>query len=173
MVTGLSAWRASCPSQAEHRFPLDLSVLDAAGSRVTLADLRGQARAVAVYFMRTGTCPVCIQHARALARLDLPTRGVRPVVVPGSPTHAARVRRILGDRVTSCPPLAPRRTWRLDCTGPCSFNTVASCSSTRPASCDTGWRPPCPPAASTAQRCRPRSTGCNAPTILLQCATKG
>ena len=88
------------PVQTEHRFPLDLSVLDAAGSRVTLADLRGQARAVAVYFMRTGTCPVCIQHARALARLDLPTRGVRPVVVPGSPTHAARVRRILGDRVT-------------------------------------------------------------------------
>jgi len=88
------------PVQTEHRFPLDLSVLDAAGSRVTLVDLCGQARAVAVYFMRTGTCPVCIQHARALARLDLPTRGVRPVVVPGSPTHAARVRRILGDRVT-------------------------------------------------------------------------
>jgi hypothetical protein len=103
-----------------------------------------------------------------------PPHGVQPVVVvPGSPTHAARVRRILGDRVTSCPPLAPRRTWRLDCTGPCSFNTVASCSSTRPASCDTGWRPPCPPAASTAQRCRPRSTGCNAPTILPQRATKG
>ena len=56
------------PVQAEHRFPLDLSVLDAAGSRVTLADLRGQARAVAVYFMRTGTCPVRIHHARALAR---------------------------------------------------------------------------------------------------------
>jgi len=89
------------PVQTEHRFPLDLSVPDAAGSRVTLADLRGQARAVAVYFMRTGTRPVCIQHARALARLDLPTHGVQPVVVvPGPPTHAARVRRILGDRVT-------------------------------------------------------------------------
>ena len=89
------------PVQTEHRFPLDLSVLDATGSRVTLADLRGQARAVAAYFMRTGTCPVCIQHARALARLDLPTHGVQPVVVvPGPPTHAARVRRILGDRVT-------------------------------------------------------------------------
>jgi peroxiredoxin len=129
------------PVQTEHRFPLDLSVLDAAGSRVTLADLRGQARAVAVYFMRTGTCPVCIQHARALARLDLPTHGVQPVVVvPGSPTHAARVRRILGDRVT----------------------VVSS-----------AWRPPCPPAASTAQRCRPRSTGRNAPTILPQRAAKG
>ena len=30
------------PVQTEHRFPLDLSVLDAAGSRVTLADLRGR-----------------------------------------------------------------------------------------------------------------------------------
>ena len=87
------------PVQTEHRFPLDLSVLDAAGSRVTLADLRGQARAAAVSFMRTGTCPVCIQHARALARLDLPAHGGQPVVVvPGPPAHAARVRRIL-DRV--------------------------------------------------------------------------
>ena len=51
--------------------------------------------------MRTGTCPVCIHHARALARLDLPTHGVQPVVVvPGPPTQAARVRRIPGDRVT-------------------------------------------------------------------------
>jgi len=162
------------PVQTEHRFPLDLSVLDAAGSRVTLADLRGQARAVAAYFMRTGTCPVCIQHARALARLNLPTRGVQPVVaVPGSPTHAARVRASSATGSPSCPPLAPRRTWRLDRTGPCSFNTVASCSSTRPASCDTGRRPPCPPAASTAQRCRPRSTGCKAPTVLPQRAAKG
>ena len=162
------------PVQTEHRFPLDLSVLDAAGSRVTLADLRGQARAVAAYFMRTGTCPVCIQHARALARLNLPTRGVQPVVaVHGSPTHAARVRASSATGSPSCPPLAPRRTWRLDRTGPCSFNTVASCSSTRPASCDTGRRPACPPAASTAQRRRPRSTGCKAPTILPQHAAKG
>ena len=43
------------PVQTEHRFPLDLSVLDAAGSRVTPTDLRGQTRAVAVYFMRTGS----------------------------------------------------------------------------------------------------------------------
>ncbi len=42
------------PAQTGHRFPLGLSVLDAAGGRVTLADPRGQARAVAVYFMRTG-----------------------------------------------------------------------------------------------------------------------
>jgi len=162
------------PVQTEHRFPLDLSVLDAAGSRVTLADLCGQARAVAVYFMRTGTCPVCIQHARALAWLDLPTHGVQPVVVvPGSPTHTARVRRILGDRVTVASPAGAQAHLAADCTGPCSFNTVASSSSTRPASCDTGRRPPCPPGASTAQRCRPRSTGSNAPTIFPQCAAKG
>ena len=95
--------------QTEHRFPLDLRVLDAAGSRVTLADLRGQARAVAVYFMRTGTCPVCIHHARTPARLDRPTHDVQPVVVvPGPPTPAAWVRRILGDRVTVVPPTASR-----------------------------------------------------------------
>ena len=87
--------------QTEHRFPSDLSVLDAAGRRITLTDLRGPARAMAVYFMRTGTCPPCLHHARSLAGLNLPGRGVQPVVVvPGAPAHAARVRRIVGDRVT-------------------------------------------------------------------------
>ena len=43
------------PLQTEHRFPLDPSVLDAAGSRVTPAGLRGQPRAV------------CIRRARAPA----------------------------------------------------------------------------------------------------------
>jgi hypothetical protein len=38
------------PARTERRFPLGLSALDAAGSRATLADLRGQARAVVVYF---------------------------------------------------------------------------------------------------------------------------
>ena len=89
------------PVPAGHRFPPGLSVRDAAGSRVALAGLRGQARAVAVSFMRTGTCPACIQHARALARPDQPTHGGQPVVaVPGPPAHAARVRRIPGDRGT-------------------------------------------------------------------------
>ena len=162
------------PVQTGHRFPPDLSVLDAAGSRVTLAGLRGQARAVAVYFMRTGTRPVCIQHARAPARPDLPTHGGQPVaVVPGPPAHAARVRRILGDRVTVVSSLAPGRTWRRDCTGPCSHTTAATCSSTRPASCDAGRRPPRTPAASTARRRRPRSTRRNAPAILPQRAAKG
>ena len=41
------------------------------------------------------------------------------------------------------------------------------------AACDTGRRPPCPPAASTAQCCRPGSTGCKAPTVLPQRAAKG
>ena len=51
--------------------------------------------------MRTGTCPPCIHHARALAALNLPGLGVRPVVVvPGSSAHAVRIRRIVGDRVT-------------------------------------------------------------------------
>ena len=98
------------PVQTEHRFPLDLSVLDAAGNRVTLVDLRGQARAVAVCLTRTGTLP-----------------GV----------HSER-----------------------PCPGP-------------PASCDTGSRPRRPRATSTAQRCRPRSTGSKAPTILPQRAAKG
>ena len=100
------------PVQAEHRFPLDLSVLDAAGSRVTLADLRGQARAVAVYFMRTGTCPVCIQHARALARPDLPTRDLQPTVVevPGRTPSGSGASSATGS--PSCPPtiLPPRAT---------------------------------------------------------------
>src|SRR5262249_58692544 len=110
----------------------DVGVADAAGSGVTLAGLRGRARAVAVYFMRTGTCPVCIQHARALARLDLPAHGVQPVVVvPGPPAHAARSGASPATGSPSCPPAAPGRTWPRDCTGPCSLNTVASCSPTR------------------------------------------
>src|SRR5215470_5050777 len=125
------------PVQTEHRFPLDLSVLDPAGSRVTLADLRGQARAVAVYFMRTGTCPVCIHHARTLARLDLPTHDVQPVSwwyparrrTPPGPAHPRRPghRRVLRRR-----PGAPGGGTAPE---PCSFNTAASCSSTPSASC--------------------------------------
>jgi hypothetical protein len=40
--------------QPQHRFPSDLNVLEAGGSLIALADLRGRARAVAVYLMRTG-----------------------------------------------------------------------------------------------------------------------
>ncbi len=87
--------------ETDQRFPLDLTVLAGDGSRITVADLRGPARAVAMYFMRTGTCPVCQHHARAFVRLDLLDHGVRPViVVPGPPTHGTRVRRLVGDRAT-------------------------------------------------------------------------
>lgn len=87
--------------ETDQRFPLDLTVLDGDGSPVTVADLRGDARAVAMYFMRTGTCPVCLHHARALVRQDLLDQDVRPVVVvPGPPEHSARVRRLVGDRAT-------------------------------------------------------------------------
>ena len=139
-----------------------------------MAGLRGQARAVAVYFMRTGTCPVCIQHARALARLDLPTPGVQPVVVvPGSPTHAARVRRILGDQVTVVSSEGAQahlaaglhRTLLLQHSG---VMLAGSAGVVR-----YRLATACPPAASTARRCRPRSTGRNAPTILPQRAAKG
>ena len=89
------------PVQTAHRFPLHLSVLHAAGRRVTLADLRGQARAVAVYFMRTGTCPVCIHHARTLARRTYPpTTCSRSWWYPVRRRTPPGVRRILGDRVT-------------------------------------------------------------------------
>ncbi len=87
--------------ETDQRFPLDLTVLDGDGSRVTVTDLRGRARAVALYFMRTGTCPVCLHHARALVRQDLLDQDVQPVVVvPGPAAHSTRVRRLLGDRVT-------------------------------------------------------------------------
>lgn len=87
--------------ETDHRFPLDLTVLDGDGSQVTVADLRGPARAVVLYFMRTGTCPVCLHHARALARQDLPALDVRPVVVvPGPAAHSARVRRLVGAGAT-------------------------------------------------------------------------
>ena len=107
------------PVQAEHRFPLDLSVLDAAGSRVTLAGLRGQARAVAAYFMRTGTCrsasttpapwPGWTYPPTACSRWWwYPDRRRAP---PASGASSAT-------GSPSCPPPAPRRTRRRDRTGP-------------------------------------------------------
>ena len=89
------------PVQTEHRFPLDLSVLDAAGSRVTLARPArpgtGGGRVLGAHRHLPGLHPPRPRPGPA----DLPTHGTQPVVVvPGPPTHAARVRRILGDRVT-------------------------------------------------------------------------
>ena len=48
------------------------------------------------------------------------------------------------DRVTVVSSAGAQAHLAAGCTGPCSFNTVASCSSTRPASCDAGWRPALP-----------------------------
>ena len=162
------------PAQTEHRFPPGPTVPGAAGSRVTQAGLRGQARAAAVSVMRTGTCPAGIRHARTPARRTCPpTTRSRPRWYP------ARRRTPPGSGASpatgspSCPPPAPRRTRRPGGTGPCSFTTAASCSPARPASRDTGRRPPCPPAAPAAQRRRPRPAGCTAPAILPQHAAKG
>ncbi|MDG6105108.1 redoxin domain-containing protein [Dactylosporangium aurantiacum] len=76
---------------------------DATGAEVTVAQLRGGARGVVLYFMRAASCPVCLRHARALAALRLADRDVTPVVVvPGGAAEAARVRRAAGDvRVVS------------------------------------------------------------------------
>jgi hypothetical protein len=85
--------------RTDQHFPLELTMLTGDGDQVTAADLRGDARAVAMYFMRTGTCPVCLHHARTLVRQDLLDQGVQPVVVvPGPQSHSARVRRLVGDR---------------------------------------------------------------------------
>ncbi|MFL6074127.1 MAG: peroxiredoxin family protein [Mycobacteriales bacterium] len=87
-------------AETDQHLSLDLTVLDTSGTPVTLAALLGGAKALALYFMRTPTCPMCLRHVRALARLDLPALGVRPVVVvPGTPAQAARAGRGLDDRV--------------------------------------------------------------------------
>ena len=95
------------------------------------------------------------------------------MVVPSPPTHAARVRRILGDRVTVVSSdgaqahlaaglhqtllLQHGGIMLIDSAGVVRYRLATAC----------------PPAASTARRCRPRSTGRNAPTILPPRAAKG
>ncbi|GAB3847001.1 redoxin domain-containing protein [Dactylosporangium cerinum] len=76
---------------------------DATGAVVTMDDLRGGARGVALFFMRAANCAICVRHARALAALRLTDRDVAPVVVvPGGAAEVARVRRAAGDvRVVS------------------------------------------------------------------------
>ena len=162
------------PVQTEHRFPLNLSVRDAAGSRVTLADCAA----------RHGRWP-CTSCAPAPARSASSTPAPWPgwtyppaassqlVVVPGSPTHAARVRRILGDRVTVVSSAGAQahlaaglhRTLLLQHSGIMLVGAVGVVRYRLATAC--------PPAASTARRCRPRSTGRNAPTILPPRAAKG
>ena len=95
------------------------------------------------------------------------------VVVPGPPTHAARVRRILGDRVTVVSSAGaqahlaagPHRTLLPQHSGIMLVDSPGVVRYRLATALPTG--------ASTAQRCRPRSTGCNAPTILPQRAAKG
>src|SRR6516165_446446 len=80
MVTGLSAWRSSCPSRPSTDSP-------STGRRRHPSHPGRPAR--------PGAGGGRVLHAHR----HLP--GLHPVVVvPGPPTHAARVRRILGDRVT-------------------------------------------------------------------------
>ncbi len=101
MVTGLSAWRSSCPSRPSTDSPsTEASWTPSAAESPWPACAARRGR-----WPRTSCAPAparsASHHARTLARLDLPTHDVQPVVVvPGPPAHAARVRRILGDRVT-------------------------------------------------------------------------
>jgi peroxiredoxin len=84
-----------------HAFPATLSFLADPDRRVTLAELRGADRAVALFFMRASNCPMCIRHAKHLAGLNLAGRGVRSVVVvPGGAKDVERVRRAVGTGVT-------------------------------------------------------------------------
>ena len=70
---------------------------DATGAVVTVEELRGGARGVALFFMRAANCAICVRHVRALAALRLTDRDVTPVVVvPGGAAEAARVRRVAG-----------------------------------------------------------------------------
>jgi hypothetical protein len=76
----------------------NLTFADEAGRSTSVEDLRGPNRAVALFFMRAGTCMVCLRHAKSLAALDLPEVAA-VVVVPGGDGEAARVRRTVGPRV--------------------------------------------------------------------------
>src|SRR5688572_21725979 len=80
---------------------METQFLTVAGQPVAVADLRGSARGVALFYMRAASCSVCRRHVRALAALGLRDRGVVPaVVVPGGPGQADRVRRAVGAGVT-------------------------------------------------------------------------
>jgi hypothetical protein len=99
---------------------------------------------------------------------------VQPVVVvPGSPAHAARVRRILGDRVAVVSSDGAQahlaaglhRTLLLQHSG---IMLVDSAGVVRYRLASA-----LPTAASTARRCKPRSTGSKAPAVLPPRAAKG
>lgn len=82
-----------------------LAIRDEHDNRVSVEEMR-DGRPVVLFFMRSGTCVVCLRHARTLDGMhdELAARKVMPiVVVPGSAGDAAMVRRRLsGDtRVVS------------------------------------------------------------------------
>ena len=159
------------PVQTEHRFPLDWTPPAPESPWPTCAARRGR-----------WPCTSCAPApARSASSTPAPWPGwtyppaasSRLVVVPGSPTHAARVRRILGDRVTVVSSAGAQahlaaglhRTLLLQHSG---IMLVGAAGVVR-----YRLATACPPAASTARRCRPRSTGRNAPTILPPRAAKG
>ena len=160
------------PLQTEHRFLLDLASWTPPAAESPWPTARpgtGGGRVLHAHRHLPGLHPPRPHPSPA----DLPTHDAQPVVVvPGPPTTAARVRRILGDRVTVTPSASAQahlaaglhRTLLLRQSG---IMLVDSAGVVR-------YRlATALPAASTAQRCRPRPTGCNAPTILPQRAAKG
>jgi len=65
---------------------------------IDVEGLRGDAKGLAVYFMRAAKCAICVRHVKAFAGLGLAARGVAAaVVVPGGAAEVARVRRVAGD----------------------------------------------------------------------------
>jgi hypothetical protein len=79
--------------------------MDLTIGRHSVSELRGDARGVALYFMRAAGCAICVRHVRELSRLGLADRKVTPVVVvPGGDAQAERVRRVAGAvRVVATP----------------------------------------------------------------------
>jgi peroxiredoxin len=87
--------------EMDQKLPVQLGLTDATGSPVSVADLRGEGRAVVLFLMRAATCAICVRHVRTLAGLGLAERGVAGVVVvPGTAADAARVRRTAGSGLT-------------------------------------------------------------------------
>jgi peroxiredoxin len=87
--------------ETDGKLPVQLGLIDAGGRPVSVPELRGDARAAVLFFMRAATCAICVRHVRSLAGLGLAGRGVAAVVVvPGTAADAARVRRTAGSEVT-------------------------------------------------------------------------
>nr|BFE65869.1 hypothetical protein GCM10020063_103950 [Dactylosporangium thailandense] len=83
---------------------------------VDVAELRGDARGLVVYYMRAASCAICVRHVKALAGLGLAGRGVAAaVVVPGGAAQAERIRRVAGGlNVVSSDGVAAHRAAGID-----------------------------------------------------------